>query len=118
MSGPRLIAPLQDLCMQVVRSSFTERPTFGKLPEQLVQRVIDGLALDLPLELAGSVRATPFTRGVASYPLSYWLCCCTHVVHRQLPPAPLALALSVSGLFASGLTPPANWHWKECTRCC
>lgn len=47
---------LQDICIKVVASNFEQNPTFGSLPEKYARKVTDGLPLDLPLELVGTVR--------------------------------------------------------------
>lgn len=47
----------QDLCVQVVAVNFEENPTFGPLPEKYIRKITNILALDLPLELVGSVSA-------------------------------------------------------------
>jgi hypothetical protein len=45
----------QELCIKAVSAGFAERPSFGQLPEASCRRVVDGLPLDLPLELVGAV---------------------------------------------------------------
>jgi hypothetical protein len=45
--------------VRVVSDGFGSSPTFGELPDELRARVVGGLALDLPLELVGSVGARP-----------------------------------------------------------
>jgi hypothetical protein len=55
----------QDLCIRAVSSNFEHSPTFGKLPDASCKRVVDGLALDLPLELVGTVRTDGIADGSA-----------------------------------------------------
>ena len=50
-----LFLSVQDLCIKVVASNFESAPTFGPLPDKYVKKITDILALDLPLELAGTV---------------------------------------------------------------
>ena len=45
----------QSLCVGAVSSSFATRPSFGDLPPQVIEQIVDGLDLDLDLELAGNV---------------------------------------------------------------
>jgi hypothetical protein len=46
----------QDICIKVVAANFESSPAFGPLPDKYVKKVTDILPLDLPLELAGTVR--------------------------------------------------------------
>lgn len=46
----------QDLCIRSVAQHFEDHPSFGNLPDKLVKKVVSLLALDLPLELVGTVR--------------------------------------------------------------
>ncbi|KAF5833356.1 flagellar associated protein [Dunaliella salina] len=55
MNAPRSIPALKDLCVQVVALNFEENPTFGQLPEKYIRKITNILALDLPLELVGSL---------------------------------------------------------------
>mmetsp|Transcript_15365 Transcript_15365/g.50464 ORF Transcript_15365/g.50464 Transcript_15365/m.50464 type:complete len:420 (-) Transcript_15365:39-1298(-) len=52
-TGVPYVTPLKELCIQEVARNFSERPHFGKLQALHVKRIIDLLALDLPLELVG-----------------------------------------------------------------
>lgn len=54
-TGHPYVTPLKELCVEVVAQHFEANPTFGKLPALYVKRVVDLLALDLPLELAGTL---------------------------------------------------------------
>ena len=47
----------QDLCVTVVAGSFEASPSFGPLPDNYVKKVVDILPIDLPIELAGTVRS-------------------------------------------------------------
>eukprot|EP00959_Pyramimonas_sp_CCMP1952_P114889 2401904-Pyramimonas_sp.AAC.1 len=49
---------IQDLCVRVVSQNFEEKPHFGRLPEKYISKIIEGLDIDLPLELVGTVSAT------------------------------------------------------------
>eukprot|EP00967_Tisochrysis_lutea_P077861 scaffold105790_cov21-Tisochrysis_lutea.AAC.4 len=59
MNAPRSLPALKDLCVQVVALNFEENPTFGPLPEKYIRKITNILALDLPLELVGSVSLSP-----------------------------------------------------------
>ena len=52
-------SPLQDLCITVVAGNFESSPGFGPLPEKYIKKVVDILPIDLPIELAGTVRGRP-----------------------------------------------------------
>ena len=54
---PTPCAPIQtqDLCVRAVSGAFEAHPGVARLPEGLRRRVVEGLALDLPLELVGMV---------------------------------------------------------------
>ncbi|KAI8469465.1 MAG: flagellar associated protein [Monoraphidium minutum] len=54
-TGPMLVQPLKELCIRAVSSNFGASPTFGGLPEASCKRVVEGLPLDLPLELVGAL---------------------------------------------------------------
>jgi len=45
----------QDLCVEVVALNFEHSPTFGPLPDKYIRKITSTLALDLPLELVGTV---------------------------------------------------------------
>jgi len=47
--------PTQELCIRAVSSGFEQQRTFGQLPDTSCTRIIEGLSLDLPLELVGTV---------------------------------------------------------------
>lgn len=46
----------QDLCVTVVAGNFEANPSFGPLPDKTLKKVVDILPIDLPIELAGTVR--------------------------------------------------------------
>jgi hypothetical protein len=46
----------QELCIQVVADNFELQPSFGNLSGKFTKKVTENLTLDLPLELAGTVR--------------------------------------------------------------
>lgn len=52
---PLLVTALKDLCIGVVASNFEQRPSLAKLPTKEVQKVVERLPLELPLELAGTL---------------------------------------------------------------
>uniref|UniRef100_A0A7S0RM29 F-box domain-containing protein n=1 Tax=Pyramimonas obovata TaxID=1411642 RepID=A0A7S0RM29_9CHLO len=54
-TGVPYVTPLKDLCVRVVSQNFEERPHFGRLPDIFVRKIIEGLDIDLPLELVGTV---------------------------------------------------------------
>ena len=47
---------MQELCLQTVAANFATSPSLAYLPEAHVNKLISLLSLDLPLELAGTVR--------------------------------------------------------------
>jgi hypothetical protein len=47
---------LQDLCVGVVANNISTQPCLPVVPENLQNKVVDLLALDLDLEQAGTVR--------------------------------------------------------------
>ena len=52
------ISNLQDICLQAVAANFDVSPSLAYLPEAHLSKLISLLSLELPLELAGTVRDT------------------------------------------------------------
>lgn len=50
--APQLVPQLRDLCIKAVAGGFQDRPVLGSLDDKCVQKVVDNLALDLPLDIA------------------------------------------------------------------
>lgn len=50
--APQLVPQLRDLCITAVATVFESRPVLSNLDDTCVQRVVDNLALDLPLDIA------------------------------------------------------------------
>lgn len=50
--APQLVPQLRDLCIKAVAGDFQARPELSGLDATCVQRVVDNLALDLPLDIA------------------------------------------------------------------
>ncbi len=48
---------MQELCIRVAAANFESSPSFGRLNDKHVKRIINILPLDLPLELIGTVSA-------------------------------------------------------------
>ena len=49
------ITPLKDLCVEVVAKEFRNRPTFGKLSKQYIEKVVSLLDIELPLDIVGQL---------------------------------------------------------------
>lgn len=65
LQAPVLITPLSDVCIDVVAANFETRPYLKGLPEKYLDRILDKLPLDLPLELAGTSKppaSTPYIK--------------------------------------------------------
>lgn len=50
--APQLVPQLRDLCIKAVAGGFQARPELDGLDDTCVQRVVDNLSLDLPLDIA------------------------------------------------------------------
>ena len=51
------VTPLKDLCVEVVAKEFRNRPTFGKLSRQYIEKVVSFLDIELPLDIVGQLIA-------------------------------------------------------------
>lgn len=52
LGAPQLVPQLKDLCIKAVASGFESRPILSNLNDTCVQRVVDNLSVDLPLDIA------------------------------------------------------------------
>lgn len=50
--APQLVPQLRDLCIKAVAGGFQSRPVLSNLDDACVQKVVDNLPLDLPLDIA------------------------------------------------------------------
>ena len=49
------VTPLKEMCIEVVAKEFRNRPTFGKLNEGYIRKVVALLDVELPLEVVGQL---------------------------------------------------------------
>lgn len=55
VAAPVLVTSLQELCIKAAAANFETSPSFSKLSDKHVRKIISILPLDLPLELVGTL---------------------------------------------------------------